>query len=802
MIVSEQWLRTFVNPEMNTQELAHTLTMLGLEVDALEPAAPEFSGVIVGEIVAIEQHPNADKLRVCQVAGQGDAPVQVVCGARNAALGLKVPFATVGADLPGDFKIKKAKLRGVESLGMLCAATELGLEEDSAGLLELPADAPVGEDIRDYLQLDDWLIEVDLTPNRGDCLSMTGVAREVATASLSAFTQVPECSQAATLDVELPIAIQAAADCPRYVGRVVKGVNTKAVTPLWMQERLRRAGLRPLNVVVDISNYVMLELGQPMHAFDLAKLQGGIVVRMAEPGECLTLLDGKDVTLNADTLVIADETRALAVAGIMGGLDSAVTDATQDIFFESAFFAPERMIGKSRQYGLHTDSSARFERGVDPALQERALERATTLLLEIAGGEPGPLSVVSDARHVPEKTAISLRAARIQRLLGIEFASHDVVDILQRLGMGVAILENGWRVTPPSFRFDINIEADLIEELVRLYGYENIPYTLSSTAPGIHAEDEARVSLDRLKQILVERGYQEAVCYSFVSAELQKRFEPEQPAVALANPISSELGVMRTSLMPGLVRTLQYNLNRQQKRVQIFETGLRFVPAAENETNLDSLQQQAMLAGLLSGSVEAEGWNSEPRGYDFYDAKADVEALLSPAGLAQFRFVRASHPALHPGQSAEIIRIQNDGSQQSVGVLGALHPQLAQQLKIKQKVFVYELNTAGVVQGQLTRFQALSEYPATRRDIALLVDKAVTAQAIVDCIKAAGPDFLQDVGIFDIYQGENLSEDSKSVALGLILQDFSRTLNDEEVESALAVILSALQQELKATLRE
>lgn len=797
MIISEQWLRTFVDPEMNTQELAHKLTMLGLEVDGIEPAAPAFSGVVVGEIVEIEQHPDADKLRVCQVAGNGDAPVQVVCGAKNAAKGLKIPFATVGAKLPGDFKIKKAKLRGVESLGMLCAAQELGLEESSDGLLELPADAPVGQDIREYLALNDQLIDVDLTPNRGDCLSMTGVAREVATASSSALKEVEVNAVKAEIDATFPVELKAPEACSRYAGRVIRGVKAKAETPIWMAERLRRAGIRPLSPVVDVTNYVMIELGQPMHAFDLAKLNGGITVRLAEQGEKLTLLDESEVELNADTLVIADQQGTVAMAGIMGGLASSVTDETTDIFLESAFFAPELIIGKSRSYGMHTDSSARFERGVDPALQERAIERATQLLLDIVGGEAGETVLTANEQFIPKKEAISLRASRITRLLGIEFEGHDVVEILQRLGMGVAVLEEGWRVTPPSFRFDINIEADLIEELMRLYGYDRIPYTLTSTAPGIKAEEEAKTPVDRFKLALVERGYQEAVCYSFVSSELQKVFEPKQPAVALANPISSELGVMRTSLIPGLVNTLQYNLNRQQKRLQIFETGLRFVPAAENETNLDSLKQQAMIAGLISGNVEEEGWNTESRAYDFFDMKADVEALLSPVGLDQFKFAAAERPYLHPGQAAEVFR-----GEESVGVVGALHPQLAKQLKIKQKVFVFELRSELIQQGEVIKFESLSEFPATRRDLALVVNDKVSAQSIVDCIQQAGPEYLRDVNIFDIYQGENLGKGSKSVALGLILQDFSRTLNDEEVESVMAGILAALQKNLGATLRE
>ena len=801
MIISEQWLRTFVDPDMNTQDLAHCLTMLGLEVDAIKLAAPEFTGVVVGKIVEIASHPDADKLRICQVAGNGDELVQVVCGAKNAVQGIKIPFAIVGSKLPGDFKIKKAKLRGVESFGMLCAAAELGLEESSEGLFELPLDAPVGEDIRNYLSLNDQLIEVDLTPNRGDCLSISGVARELATVSQSLLNEVKVPVITAGIKDALMVEIKAVVECPRYAGRVIRSVNVKAETPIWMSERLRRAGICSLNPLVDVTNYVMLELGQPMHVFDLAKLDGGIVVRLAEQGEKLQLLDKSEVELKTNTLVIADQKQAHAIAGIMGGLESSVTRETQDIFLESAFFNPDLIKGKARLYGMHTDSSHRFERGVDPALQERAIERATALLLDIVGGDAGPLVLVEDEGFISKKESIVLRASRIKRLLGIEFEAHNVVDIMQRLGMDVVALEDGWRITPPSFRFDINIEADLIEELVRLYGYDNIPYTLTSTAPGIQSNSEALVSLDSLKLSLVERGYQEVMCYSFVSEDLQKMFEPEQPAVVLANPLSSELGVMRTSLIPSLVSTLQYNLNRQQQRLHIFETGLRFVPILENETNLDNLKQNPMLAGLIYGTVEPEGWNTDTRNCDFFDIKADVEALLAPVGLDNFRFVPSSIPYLHPGQSAEI-HVNTGDDNSLVGIVGALHPQLAKKLKIKQKVFVFELKSDFIQEGLVSKFKPLSEFPASRRDLALVVKDSVSAQSLVDCIKRVGPNFLQGVSVFDLYQGDHLELGSKSIALSLILQDFSRTLHDKEVELAMSLILSTLEKELGVTLRE
>ncbi|EDY87596.1 phenylalanyl-tRNA synthetase, beta subunit [gamma proteobacterium HTCC5015] len=790
MIISEQWLREYVNPDLSTETLAERLTMLGLEVDGIELAAPAFSGVVVGEIVEIEAHPDADKLRVCQVAG-GDDVVQVVCGAKNAAKGLKVPFAMVGAKLPGDFKIKRAKLRGVESLGMLCAAAELGLAESSEGLYELPDDAPVGTDFREYLSLDDALIEVDLTPNRGDCLSMVGVAREVGTVTHQAVNYPALEAIEAQIDETLPIRIEAADACPRYAGRVIRGVDAAATTPLWLSERLRRAGVRPLSAVVDITNYVMLELGQPMHAFDLDKLEGGIVVRKAADQEALTTLDGNELSLKEGSLVIADEAKAVALAGVMGGEQTAVADSTAAVFLESAFFDTDAMAGEARRYGLHTDSSHRFERGVDPQLQERAIERATQLILEICGGQPGPVSLEHDEQKVPQRPAVQLRAERIERLLGLRFEKQEVVDILQRLGMGVAVLEEGWRVTPPSFRFDINIEADLIEELVRIYGYDRVPRTSAAASPAIQRRDEAARPVQRYKEVLVERGYQEAICYSFIAPDWFKRFDPDGEAIALANPISSELGVMRSSLVPGLVKTLQYNLNRQQKRLKLFEVGLSFVSQGSETV------QKNKIAGLLCGEILPEQWNHEARAVDFFDAKGDVEALLALTGIDNYRFEAADLSILHPGQSAFIVR---DGVR--IGYVGALHPQLARGIKLKQRTFVFELDIAAIQTGRVAKFEGLSEFPATRRDIAVVVDAEVSAQQLIDAVMASDVPQLQSVRVFDLYQGENLKAGSKSVALGLILQDFSSTLTEQEIEAAVERAVAGLENKVGAALRE
>jgi phenylalanyl-tRNA synthetase beta chain len=576
MKFSDQWLREWVNPAISTQELADQITMAGLEVDGIEPAAGEFSGVIVGEIIAIEQHPDADKLRVCQVAG-GEEPVQVVCGAPNAAKGLKIPFATVGAVLPGNFKIKKAKLRGVESFGMLCAASELGLSESSEGLLELAGDAPVGAGFREYLQLNDTIVEVDLTPNRGDCLSIKGLAREVGVLNKAEVTEVTIPEVTAQINDQISVELAAGDDCPRYLSRVIKGVNINAETPIWMAEKLRRAGVRCIDPVVDVTNYVMLELGQPMHAFDLSQVKGGIVVRKAKPEETLILLGGQELKLDSDALMIADHEKPLALAGIMGGEHSGVNEQTSDILLESAFFAPIKIAGRARRYGLHTDASHRYERGVDYELPRAAIERATALLLEVVGGQAGPV-VEQTSAALPAQTQIELRRHRIKKILGFEIADAEVEDILSRLGMTLSQSEQGWQVSVPSYRFDITIEADLLEELARVYGYNNLPLQAVTAEMHLQAKPEAQVPLAELRRILVDRGYQEAITYSFVDPKLQKLIDPEVESVAVSNPISSDLSVMRTSLWPGLIAALQHNVKRQKTRVRLFESGLKFLP--------------------------------------------------------------------------------------------------------------------------------------------------------------------------------------------------------------------------------
>jgi len=791
MKISTNWLREWISVDAATEQLAERLTMAGLEVESIIPAAPAFDGVVIAEITHCEQHPDADRLTVCQVSTGTDS-WQIVCGAPNARVGMKAPLATLGATLPGDFKIRRSKLRGVESHGMLCSAKELGLSDDASGLLELPATAPVGADLREWLQLDDEVIETDLTPNRSDCLSMRGVAREVGALYGLPFQELSSADVDVTLDDQPEISVLAADACPRYLGRIIRGVDVAAESPVWLTERLRRAGLRSLSAVVDITNYVMLELGQPLHAFDLNKIEGGLVIRYAENDETLELLNGQTVTLRDDTLVIADHQRPQALAGIMGGEDSAVTDDSVDILLESAFFAPGKLAGRARQYGLHTDSSHRFERGVDPELTRRAMERATELILQITGGSAGPIVVVADQNTLPAMPEIHLREARIERILGIAIAPAEVEAILTRLGLDVQSAEDGWRVRVPSYRFDLAIEVDLIEELARIWGYERIPARRPAQAVVMSPQPENRLTQRRIRELLVDLGYQEAITYSFIEPGMQQLFDPEQTPLALANPISSDLSVMRTNLWPGLIDAVLYNQNRQQEQVRLFEIGLRF------RGELSTLSQDRMLAGVASGARFPEQWAVADEPVDFYDVKGDIEALLALTGLsAQFEFKAAAHPALHPGQSAQILR---DG--QAVGWLGALHPQLERELDLDGRTFVFELLLESITTAKTPSFAALSRYPSIRRDLAILVADSVDSGAVLRSVQAVAGDLLRDVFIFDVYRGKGVPEGRKSLAIGLILQDSSRTLVDQDVDEVMSRTVTRLGQEFSAVLRE
>ncbi|MEQ4504236.1 phenylalanine--tRNA ligase subunit beta [Pseudomonas sp.] len=792
MKFSEQWLRGWVSPQVSRDELVARLSMAGLEVDSVTLAAGVFSGVVVGEVLSTEQHPDADKLRVCQVSN-GSETFQVVCGAPNVRPGLKIPFAMIGAELPGDFKIKKAKLRGVESNGMLCSAAELQAGEGNDGLMELAADAPVGEDIRVYLNLDDASIEVDLTPNRGDCLSVAGLAREVGALYATDVTRPQIAAVSAVHDEVRPVEVLAPAACPRYLGRVIRNVDLSRPTPLWMVERLRRSDVRSIDAAVDITNYVMLELGQPLHAFDLAEINGGIRVRMAEEGEKLVLLDGQEVSLRADTLVIADHQRALAIAGVMGGEHSGVTAGTRDIFLESAFFDTISVAGKARSYGLHTDASHRYERGVDWQLAREAMERATGLLLEITGGEAGPITEVVSEKHLPSIAPVTLRASRVEQMLGLVIENAEIERLLTGLGLAVTAEADGqWRVEVPSHRFDISLEVDLIEELARLYGYNRLPVRYPQARLAPQAKAEAKGDLPELRRLLVARGYQEAITYSFIDPKWFELFSPDAKPLLLANPISNDMAVMRASLWPGLVKALQHNLNRQQDRVRMFESGLRFVG------QLDGLKQEPMLAGVVCGSRLPEGWAQGRDAVDFFDVKADVEAVLGFAGaLDEFTFTPGQHPALHPGQTA---RIERDGRE--VGFLGAIHPELSKTLGLDRPVFVFELVLAEVSTGRLPKFHELSRFPEVRRDLALLADRDVSASAVLDVIRENAGEWLTDLRLFDVYQGKGIDPHRKSLAVGLTWQHPSRTLNDDEVNATTLAILTSLEERLNATLRK
>lgn len=791
MKFSESWLREWINPKMTREQLCEKLTMAGLEIEELAAVAENFSGVVVGQVVQVTKHPEADRLNICEVDVGGEKPLTIVCGANNVITGMKVPAALDKAVLPHNLKISVSKIRGVTSEGMLCTAHELGLAEESAGLFVLPQHAPVGKDVWEYLNLSDYLIDVSITPNRGDCLSIMGIAKEV-----SALTdlplnihQTPEIISAIA-DV-IPVTIQVKEDCPRYVGRVIRGVKADASSPIWLQERLRRSGIRSISPVVDVTNFVMLELGQPMHAFSLDKIAGGIQVRKAQREEKLALLDGSEVTLDTDTLVIADDKKALAIAGVMGGLESGVSLLTQDIFLESAYFTPNCIARAGRRYKLGSDSSYRFERGVDPTLQRIAVERATQLLLDIVDGKPGPVIEVSDEKYLPQPMTIELRTTRVAQILGLTLSVTLIEIILQRLGFSCKKMPAGLMVTVPARRSDITLEIDLIEEIARLYGYDNIPCHSPIASMQINPHLENKVLLQSLRRGFADLGFHEVITYTFVDKKLQALLDPQQLPKELVNPITADMDVMRTSLWPGLVNTLLYNQNRQQDRVRIFETGLRFVQQGEN------LLQQRTLSGLISGAAVSEQWGSPKRPVDFFDLKGDLQNIIKLTGaLDEFSFVPGKHSALHPGQTAEIHR-----NGQFIGILGALHPGIMQSLKIEGKVFVFDLLLEKLEAARVPKAQALSKFPEIRRDIAIVIDQAVPVVAIQDTITKEAGDLLKQVDIFDVYQGKGIADGRKSIALSLTLQHSSRTLIDEDVTDLLERVIGVLKGRFNAELR-
>jgi phenylalanyl-tRNA synthetase beta chain len=778
MKFSENWLRTWVNPPLSSEDLAHVLTMAGLEVEALEPVAPAFNNVVVAEVLEVAKHPNADRLSVCQVNVGETQPLTIVCGAANVAVGVKVPCARIGAVLPGNFVIKQAKVRNVESFGMLCSEKELGLATESDGLWLLPGDAPVGKTLREYLELDDKIFTLKLTPNRSDCSGMVGLAREVAALTGIALKPLAIQTQPVTLSEQLPVKVSDALGCPLYCGRLVRGANAAALTPAWMARRLERSGLRAINAVVDITNYVMLEMGQPLHAFDVAKLSGGIAIRRARKGESLVLLNEQTVALDEEVLVIADDVRMLAIAGIMGGQGSGVETATQDVFLESAFFHPDAIAGKARRFGLATDSSFRFERGVDFAATRQALERATQLLLEICGGHAGAISEVRG--ELPKREAIALRGSRVERVLGIALDNHHIATLLRRLQLDFTVNDNDFRVIPPSFRFDLAIEADLIEELARLHGYDNIPAQAPQAALTMLSYSELHRPLARLQQTLMARDYQEIVSYAFVDAQVERELSGNESPVALQNPIASNLAVMRSSLIGGLVGALRFNLNRKQSRVRLFEVGACFAQA-ENEY----LQSQR-LSALAYGEVLAEQWGAAAMPVDFYDVKAEVEALFAPQVLS---FVAAIHPALHPGRSAQIYC-----GEQRVGWLGELHPHWQQQYDMAQTCVWFEVELGALMQAQVPRMSEIAKFLPVRRDLAVVVDEGITAQTLLEAMRRASAPYVAEIALFDVYRGKGVEPGKKSLAFRVLLQDTHKTLTDSEIEPSVTQLVAALQK--------
>lgn len=795
MKFSESWLREWVNPSVSRDELSHQITMAGLEVDGIDAVAADFSGVIIGEVVECGQHPDADKLRVTKINVGTDELIDIVCGAPNCRLGLKVAVAMVGAVLPGDFTIKKAKLRGQPSMGMLCSYTELGIDIESDGIIELPLDAPIGVSVREFLDLDDAIIDVDLTANRADCLGMAGLAREVGVLNRQSVTEPHWEAVNASIDAPFSIEVTSPELCPRYLGRVVKNINVSAPTPAWMQEKLRRSGIRSIDPIVDITNFVLIEFGQPMHAFDLNTLNGGITVRLGDGIEKLKLLDGNEITVPNDTLVIADDSQAIALAGVFGGEATGVSDTTKDILLECAFFAPLAIMGKSRRLGLHTDASHRFERGVDPELQHKVMDRATRLVLDICGGEAGQVIEALAAEHLPKPASLVLRRSKLDKTLGHVIPAADVADILERLGFAVQVQDDTWAVTTATYRFDMAIEEDLIEEVARIYGYNNIPNTAPKASLKMSDHKESDIALKRVRSLLVARGFQEAITYSFVDPKMQNLVHPGLEAMVLPNPISVEMSAMRLSMFTGLLNIVGYNQSRQQGRVRLFETGLRFVPDANAESGV---RQQAMLGAVISGVQNDEHWSMESKTVDFFDLKGDLESIIGlTASASEFSFRGATHSALHPGQCAEILR-----DNRVIGHIGAVHPSLEKPFGLNGKTFVFELELDALLHANLPLAQTVSKFPANRRDIAVVVDESVAVSDVMNLIRKVGENQLVGLNLFDVYLGKGVEPGKKSLAIALTLQDTTRTLEEKDITETVDSVVSALKSEFNALLRD
>jgi phenylalanyl-tRNA synthetase beta chain len=783
----ESWLRQLVNPPLDSEALARALTMAGLEVEAREAVAPPFTKVVVGHVRAVQAHPNADRLRVCEVDVAQPAPLTIVCGAPNVAAGQKVPCALVGAQLPGGLAIKQTSIRGQASSGMLCSQKELGLSEDSSGILVLPSEASVGQDLREYLELNDSAFTLKLTPNRGDCLSVLGVAREVA-AVTGAPLNLPLIAFApAQIQDQLRVTLTAAEGCPRYCGRVIRGVNAKAATPVWMQRALERSGLRPISPVVDVTNYVMLELGQPLHAFDLGKIEGNITVRLARLGEKLKLLNGQDVELEPDMLLIADDNKPVGLAGVMGGDNTAVSGATTDVFLESAFFAPAAIQGRARRLALNSDAGYRFERGVDFGGTLRALERASQLIAQICGGKLGPS--VDEQKSLPARTAVPVRVARVARVLGVAVNQDEIANILSKLGGKIEVKDDLILVAPPTHRFDLTIEEDFIEEIARLRGYDLIPAAAPRAPSSMLPASERQRGLDLLKQRLVARDYQEIITYSFVERDWERDFAGNDAPVPLANPIASNMSVMRSSLLGGLVDALRFNLNRKQERVRVFEVGRCFEAAPGRVPGPE--RQPLKLAALAYGLALPEQWAAAKSFADFYDVKADLAALA-----AEVDFAPGAHPALHPGRCAQVSL-----GARAVGWLGELHPRLVQRYELGRAPVVFELDLQPLLAARVAKFTEASRFPAVRRDIAVIAEEAVPVQALLDTLRGTAPENVIDIELFDLYRGPGIEKGKKSLAFRVVIQDTSKTLADEEIEAIRRELIASLTSKHNVQLR-
>lgn len=793
MKLSKLWLQDWVSFGKTEKELAHQLTMAGLEVDGVSPVAGEFSQVIVAQILATKAHPDADKLTLCEVDAHLDQPLNIVCGASNVRPGLKVALAMIGARLPGGLKIKETKLRGQLSQGMLCSVTELGMAESSEGIMELADDAPVGADLRDYLSLDDAVFEIDLTPNRADCFSVLGIAREVAALNQTTLHYPDIQAVQPQLDDTLTIHLDNPQACPRYCGRMIRGIDSHATTPLWMSERLRRSGLRLVHPVVDVMNYVMLELGQPMHAFDVTQLQGTISVRNAKPHEQLKLLDGQTVTLNESVLVIADEQKSLAMAGIMGGAESAVEAHTRDVFLESAFFNPLSISGIARQYGLSSDSSQRYERGVDPGLQRRALERATNLLLSIVGGQAGPVVELCEEQLLPKSIHFNFDTTKVQQLTGVDIPVTEMIRLLDSLE--IRCVEQSHTVicvSIPSHRFDLQQDVDLVEEIIRLYGYDQLHSQAMMTETQVgHVASNELLSM-QLATWFRSKGYRETISYSFVDPELQASLYPDAASMQLLNPISSELSHMRVGMWPGLLASMLYNVHRQKNALKIFETGVIF------EVIDGQLTEKACIAGLIMGEYGALNWSDNKRYFDFYDLKGDLQSLFTLLKLEQVTFTSDAHQALHPGQSARIMIDEH-----CAGWIGALHPRLSDALDLPHDVFLFELNLATLNNAKPASYKTISKYPQIRRDLSFLIDKEINISDVETAVRAVCQEgWLKSFDVFDVYMGKGIPLEKKSVAISILLQDTTRTLVDAEINSLISAIIKTLEDKFSILLRE